>query len=134
MNYQIKFYLQIKELNTNGFIFEYDLELPFLPFIGLEVYDSKWCAKINELHWDCQRNKFIAYVPPNKEIINEALQQCGNSRKLLFNSVTKLITQYLDLGWKLSLESQKYYDDYIGKEVMNKIYKDSKKVNYEKIN
>jgi hypothetical protein len=38
-----------------------DIELPFIPFIGLELQqDGWWCGPIDRLKWDGDRQLFVA--------------------------------------------------------------------------
>lgn len=71
------------------------LELPFAPFIGLELYDNDgdWEAILKEVSWDCQTQMFTCYTDANDEI-KHAVRSRQNHR-----SVAEVVADYVECGW-----------------------------------
>lgn len=71
-------------------------DLPFAPFVGLNLVDGEWNCNIEELIYDISKEEFVAYTESNTEIYYAALN------KINHRPIEEIVAEYEMYGWAIS--------------------------------
>lgn len=72
------------------------LQLPFVPFVGLQIVDGDWSVKLTDVVWDIKKNVFQTYVESDKELYNASLNRNPDPRP-----ISEIVAEYYRDGWRI---------------------------------
>jgi hypothetical protein len=82
------------------------MELPFVPFVGLEVYedrnDKAWGATVVEVCYRLEEGAFRAYTTSDETLYHKAREKKGSLLEHFTRSEVLAVAQpWLDAGWEI---------------------------------
>lgn len=81
---------------------EKEFELPFVPFIGLNISspgkEYTEFYSIKELQWDTEKQIFIGYDDEDKEIYEAKLHRQEH------RPIEEIVNEYIEQGWKKEIK------------------------------
>ncbi len=81
-----------------------ELDIPFLPSVGMEMSHGDWSAIITRLWWNADTAELTAFTDADMELYNAELNKCQPERAML-----EIVTGYLQGGWELAPRSCERY-------------------------
>ena len=73
-----------------------EIELPFMPFIGLEITDgNNFEATVKEISWNLINGQMDCWTSPDKEIYNALLNRQEH------RPLDEIVADYLEMGWEV---------------------------------
>jgi len=91
----------IADCSSNDVYLVRIFELPFAPFVGLEVGEQGWSEIIKETYYDIGTGEFTCYIEPDKEYYNKGFKGLGGG--MWFPATKKEMEEkvngYLEEGW-----------------------------------
>ena len=83
-------------MSSNDVYLHYEMELPFVPQVGMEIVDGDFYATVDTLCW--KDGVLWVFTEADKELYNHQLhKQEGKPR-----TVEEVVDDWKDSGWKVS--------------------------------
>jgi hypothetical protein len=98
---KVKFLFQVHSnfasVSSGDIYLKKELELPFLPSIGLVVKSGKWeCDPIEEIVYDASVNTVTAYCGEDKQVYDARLHNRTDAP-----SLNSIVADYTEAGWEV---------------------------------
>lgn len=74
------------------------MNLPFAPYVGLQLEDKDWIANISELYYDLPSKRFIAYTESDRRLCDETLLLDDEKRG---DILAGIVGEHVADGWKI---------------------------------
>lgn len=83
-----------------------ELDMPFVPVIGMAVSSGDWDTTVKSLWWDDSHNGLWVFTEENKELYDADLYNLPHKR-----SLRDIVTAYLEAEWELDDVNRAKYAD-----------------------
>lgn len=85
------------EFARKSFTFYRNLQLPFAPFIGLQLQDQNWITNpLKQVRYQVDDKKFVCHVESDMEIANECDKKFYDNYDIEENLRDKLAEKYIE--------------------------------------
>ena len=82
--------------SSNDVYLEREIEMPFVPPIGMEVCDGDWSAEVASLRW--KNGTVFAFTEADKELYNHQLHRRTEPARPL----DEIVKDWTKCGWQLT--------------------------------